>query len=114
MAKDEQWFILYTNTDVDAAVPSLSHDQLALSVQLTNERGEQMARYTRNNVGKTIIVSLDGKVLHKAVIRGEFGRRFMMTLGEPFSAQEAKLMAILLVNGALPGDARIVSSDIKE
>lgn len=90
----------------------VSYDNLGrpqIQFEMTNEGAVKFAEITRNNVGKRLAITLDGKVQTAPTINGEIAGGNGVITGN-YTVDEAKSTATLLNAGALPVKAEIVET----
>ncbi|GET32341.1 protein translocase subunit SecDF [Prolixibacter bellariivorans] len=82
-----------------------------VSMTMNSEGAKTWARLTRENVGKSIAIVLDGLVQSFPTVQGEItGGRSSITGN--FSVNEAKDLANMLKSGKMPAPAHIVQEEI--
>lgn len=82
-----------------------------VSMSMNGEGAREWAKITRNNVGKSVAIVLDGYVYSFPTVQGEIpGGRSSIT-GQ-FSVNEAKDLANVLKSGKMPAPARVLSEEI--
>ena len=91
-----------------------SYDQYGapcVTMSMNTDGSRRWAQLTKNNVGKSIAVVLDGYVYSAPNVMGEItGGRSEIT--GSFTIEETKDLANVLRSGKMPAPARIVSEDI--
>lgn len=88
--------------DLQGVVPGIApvNGMPALNFELNARGSAAFARVTRENIGKTFAIVLDGQVLSAPMIRSEIaGGRGQITGG--FSKEEVKRLSFLLSSGAI-------------
>ena len=82
-----------------------------VSMEMNAEGAKAWARITKENVGKSIAIVLDGFVYSYPTVQGEIqGGRSQITGN--FTPEEAKDLANTLKSGKMPAPARIIQEDI--
>ncbi len=82
-----------------------------VALTFTDEGGELFAKITRENVGKTLAIFLDGQSISEPVIQQEITGGQGVITGN-FTPTEAKALASSLSYGALPLPIKLVSSEL--
>ena len=82
-----------------------------VDMSMNSEGAKVWARITRENIGRSVIVLLDGYVRSSATVQGEItGGNTEITGG--FTIEEADDLANILKSGKLPAPAKIISDTI--
>ncbi|HEX6543908.1 MAG TPA: protein translocase subunit SecD [Ktedonobacterales bacterium] len=106
-----QYPVRFTGAQLDSSQISASLDQSGQPVVAFAFKGKaktDFAKYTANNVGNFLTITLDNKVINSAVIRSEIDGPGQIS-GLP-STTDAQNLAALLKYGALPLPLKVVSS----
>ncbi len=82
-----------------------------VSMSMNAEGAKTWARMTRENVGKSIAIALDGYIYSFPTVNGEIQGGNSQITGN-FSVEEAKDLANTLKSGKMPAPARIIQEDI--
>lgn len=91
---------------------AVSYDNLGrpqISFEMSQDGAVKFADITRNNIGKKLAITLDGKVQTAPMINTEISGGTGVITGD-YTAEEAKKTATLLNAGALPIKAEIVET----
>jgi len=96
---DAKHFLIMSDLDVENANVFKDDDSGTLNIQLTEQAGAKMAEYTKRNVGRVLVATLDRKEISRATVQGVFGRQFQ-TSG--LDLELARNMAVILRHGRLP------------
>lgn len=79
---------LVTTADITEASGSLTEGQSVLNIRVTPERARQVQRYTEQNVGRTLVFLVDGRVVRTPRIRDPItGDGFFIGPLEPGEAE---------------------------
>ncbi len=81
-------------------------NQWQIQFNLTGAGSNQFYEYTRNNIGKPLVIVLDGRVLSAPVINAAISDNGVIT-GQ-FSREEAEGLAVQMRYGALPVPLKVV------
>ena len=94
---------LLSNVDVVDAVPvsNTQNDDGNISIKLTPEATNRFAQATTANLGKIVVVVLDGQVLSSASLKTAITTGDINIPGD-FTAQGAQDLAVMLKSGPLP------------
>jgi preprotein translocase subunit SecD len=84
--------------------------QPSVSLEFNDEGGKIFAQLTKDNIGKTIAIYLDGAPISVPVVREEIKDGKAQITGN-FTPQEAKLLAGRLNSGALPVAIELISTE---
>lgn len=107
--KDENGNVLLTGSDVKSASAVLTNDGKAIIQLKFNEEGTQkFAEATRNNLNKTIEISMDEQVLTKPIVNTEITEGEAVIEGS-MTFDEANRIAGIIQSGALPVTLKTVS-----
>lgn len=82
-----------------------------VSMSMNSEGAKTWARLTKDNIGKSIAIALDGYIYSFPTVQNEITGGSSSITGN-FSVEEAKDLANTLKSGKMPAPARIVQSDI--
>ena len=82
-----------------------------VSMTMNAEGSKTWARLTKDNIGKSIAITLDGYIYSFPTVNGEIAGGSSQITGN-FSIEEAKDLANTLKSGKMPAPARIVQEDI--
>ncbi len=82
-----------------------------VSMSMNAEGSKTWARMTKDNIGKSIAIALDGYVYSAPTVNGEIDGGNSQITGH-FTVEEAKDLANTLKSGKMPAPARIVQEDI--
>jgi SecD/SecF fusion protein len=83
-----------------------------LSIELHKEYIEEWARMTRNNIGRSLAIVMDGKVLMYPRVNDEIvGGR--LTITGDFDNNELALMKSVILGGVLECKAQIINQEMK-
>lgn len=82
-----------------------------VSMTMNAEGAKTWARMTKDNIGKSIAISLDGYIYSFPTVNGEITGGSSQITGN-FTVEEAKDLANTLKSGKMPAPARIVQEDI--
>ena len=82
-----------------------------VNMTMNAEGAKRWARLTKDNIGKSIAIVLDGYVYSYPRVQGEITGGSSEITGQ-FSANDAKDLANVLKSGKMPAPARIVQEDI--
>ncbi|MCX6321963.1 MAG: protein translocase subunit SecDF [Bacteroidia bacterium] len=89
----------------------ITGSEIKVDMSMNSEGAKIWARITRENIGRSVIVLLDGSVRSSATVQGEIsGGNTEITGG--FTIEEADDLANILKSGKLPAPARIISDTI--
>lgn len=91
--------IWYTDKDIEYAESKNSNGEKFIAIKLTEKTGERLKRLSSQNIGNKVDVTLDGKIILQAVIRGTLGRYSEFNAPNP---DKAVYLAAILKNGHLP------------
>ncbi len=82
-----------------------------VSMSMNAEGAKTWARMTKDNVGKSIAIALDGYIYSYPTVNGEISGGNSQITGR-FTTEEAKDLANVLKSGKMPAPARIVQEDV--
>lgn len=82
-----------------------------VSMSMNNEGAKIWARMTKENIGKSIAIALDGYIYSFPTVNSEIAGGQSSITGN-FTVEEAKDLANTLKSGKMPAPARIVQEDI--
>lgn len=82
-----------------------------VSMSMNNEGAKIWARMTKENVGKSIAIALDGYIYSFPTVNGEISGGQSSITGN-FTVEEAKDLANTLKSGKMPAPARIIQEDV--
>ena len=82
-----------------------------VSMSMDQEGSKTWARMTKENIGKSIAISLDGYIYSFPTVNGEITGGNSQITGN-FTVEEAKDLANTLKSGKMPAPARIVQEDV--
>lgn len=82
-----------------------------VSMSMNSEGAKIWARMTKENVGKSIAIALDGYIYSFPTVNGEITGGHSQITGN-FTVEEAKDLANTLKSGKMPAPARIIQEDI--
>ncbi len=82
-----------------------------VSMTMNAEGAKTWARLTKDNIGKSIAITLDGYIYSFPTVNGEIAGGNSQITGN-FTVEEAKDLANTLKSGKMPAPARIVQEDI--
>lgn len=82
-----------------------------VSMSMNSEGAKTWARLTKDNIGKSIAIALDGYIYSFPTVQNEITGGSSSITGN-FTVEEAKDLANTLKSGKMPAPARIVQSDI--
>lgn len=82
-----------------------------VSMSMNSEGAKIWARMTKENVGKSIAIALDGYIYSFPTVNGEIPGGQSSITGN-FTVEEAKDLANTLKSGKMPAPARIIQEDI--
>lgn len=85
--------------------------EIKVDMSMNAEGAKIWARMTRENIGRSVIVLLDGYVRSSATVQGEITGGNTEITGN-FTIEEADDLANILKSGKLPAPARIISDTI--
>lgn len=80
----------------------------AVAIQFNKEGGERFGEITKNNIGKSLSILLDGYEISRATIQTEIPNGSGVISGR-FNLEEAKELALKLNAGALPVPVKVIS-----
>lgn len=107
--KDESGNVLLSGNDVKNATAVLTNSGKAVIQLKFNEEGtKKFAEATRNNINKTIEISMDDEVLTKPVVNVEITQGEAVIEGS-MSFDEANKIASIIQSGALPVTLKTIS-----
>lgn len=107
--KDEQGNVLLTGNDVKNATAVLTNEGRAIiQLKFTPEGTQKFAEATKNNLNKTIEISMDDQVLTKPVVNAEITEGEAVIEGSK-SFEEANKVASIIQSGALPVTLKTIS-----
>ena len=89
----------------------ITGSEIKVDMSMNAEGAKIWARMTRENVGRSVIVLLDGYVRSSATVQGEISGGNTEITGN-FTIEEADDLANILKSGKLPAPARILSDTI--
>lgn len=108
--KDEDGNAALTGTDLkDAREETDQQGQNLVSLEFTEEGAQKFADLTAQNVGRTIAISLDGKILTAPNVKEPITGGKAVITGER-SLEEAHNLALLIRSGALPVKVQVVET----
>ncbi|GAB1416872.1 protein translocase subunit SecDF [Paludibacter sp.] len=82
-----------------------------VSMSMNSEGAKIWARMTKENIGKSIAIALDGYIYSFPTVNGEIAGGQSQITGN-FTVEEAKDLANTLKSGKMPAPARIVQEDV--
>lgn len=82
-----------------------------VSMTMNAEGSKTWARMTKENIGKSIAIALDGYIYSYPTVNGEITGGQSQITGN-FTPEEAKDLANVLKSGKMPAPARIVQEDV--
>ena len=82
-----------------------------VSMSMNAEGAKTWARLTKDNIGKSIAIALDGYIYSFPTVQGEITGGNSSITGN-FTVEEAKDLANTLKSGKMPAPARIVQEDV--
>jgi SecD/SecF fusion protein len=85
--------------------------EVKVDMSMNGEGSKIWARITRENIGRSVIVLLDGYVRSSATVQGEITGGNTEITGN-FTIEEADDLANILKSGKLPAPARIISDTV--
>jgi len=106
---DARNVLLFSDLDVEDASSFATDAGGAISIKLTERAGAKMAEFTKRNIGRLLITTLDRKEISRAQISGEFARMFQTT---GLDQNLARNMAVILRHGRLP--VAVTKVDIRQ
>lgn len=107
--KDENGNMLLTGNDVkDATAVLTSEGKAIIKLKFTSEGTQKFAEATKNNLNKTIEISMDDQVLTKPVVNAEITEGEAVIEGSR-SFEEANKVASIIQSGALPVTLKTIS-----
>ena len=107
--KDENGNVLLTGNDVKDATAVLNNEGKAIiQLKFTPEGTQKFAEATKNNLNKTIEISMDDQVLTKPVVNTEITEGEAVIEGSR-SFEEANKVASIIQSGALPVTLKTIS-----
>ncbi|MDO9341573.1 MAG: protein translocase subunit SecDF [Bacteroidales bacterium] len=89
----------------------ITGSEIKVDMSMNAEGAKVWARMTRENVGRSVIVLLDGYVRSSATVQGEISGGNTEITGS-FTIEEANDLANILKSGKLPAPAKIISDTI--
>ncbi|MDP3003733.1 MAG: protein translocase subunit SecDF [Bacteroidales bacterium] len=89
----------------------ITGSEIKVDMSMNSEGAKIWARMTRENVGRSVIVLLDGYVRSSATVQGEISGGNTEITGN-FTIEEADDLANILKSGKLPAPAKIISDTI--
>jgi SecD/SecF fusion protein len=89
----------------------ITGSEVKVDMSMNGEGAKVWARITRENVGRSVIVLLDGYVRSSATVQGEITGGNTEITGN-FTIEEADDLANILKSGKLPAPARIISDTV--
>ena len=89
----------------------ITGSEVKVDMSMNSEGAKTWARITRENVGRSVIVLLDGFVRSSATVQGEITGGNTEITGN-FTIEEADDLANILKSGKLPAPAHIISDTI--
>ncbi|PMQ02345.1 MAG: protein translocase subunit SecD [Dictyoglomus sp. NZ13-RE01] len=108
--KDEHEKTILTGSALkDARVEFDQLGQPQVRVEMTPEGAKIFADFTSKNIGKPVIIVLDGKVISSPIIKDAITQGVGVITGK-FTLDEAQKLAILLRAGALPVPVKVVEN----
>ena len=100
--KDDKGNVVLTGKDLKDARAQVSQGNAAVvGLEFTDEGAKKFADLTARNIGRTIAIELDGKVLTAPVVQEAITGGRAQISGQR-SVEEAEQLAILLRSGSLP------------
>ena len=100
--KDDKGNVVLTGKDLKDARAQVGQGNAAVvSLEFTSEGAQKFADLTARNIGRTIAIELDGKVLTAPVVQEAITGGRAQISGQR-SVEEAEQLAILLRSGSLP------------
>jgi SecD/SecF fusion protein len=84
---------------------------IKVDMSMNPEGAKTWARITRENIGRTVIVLLDGYVRSAATVQGEINGGNTEITGN-FSLEEAQDLSNILMSGKMPAPAHIISDNV--
>lgn len=123
-SRDEMYQLIAIKTNRDNRAP-LSGDAVTdaradfsetsafanVSMSMNNEGAKTWARLTKENIGKSIAIALDGYIYSFPTVNTEISGGHSQITGN-FTVEEAKDLANVLKSGKMPAPARIVHEDV--
>lgn len=107
--KDENGNVLLTGNDVKDATAVLTNEGKAIiQLKFTPEGTQKFAEATKNNLNKTIEISMDDQVLTKPVVNTEITEGEAVIEGSR-NFEEANKVASIIQSGALPVTLKTIS-----
>lgn len=102
-----------TGRDIRTARPSRSqHNEPMIQFSLTPQAGEAFGRATGENIGSSLAIVLDGKVVSAPVIQSRITDEGIIQ--GAFTEEEVRELAVLLSSGPLPARVRVVGRQVSE
>ncbi len=89
----------------------ITGSEVKVDMTMNSEGAKTWARMTRDNIGRSIIVMLDGYVRSSATVQNEITGGNTEITGN-FTLEEADDLANILKSGKLPAPARIISDTV--
>lgn len=107
--KDPSGNVVLEGKDVaDASVVFDEYDKPAVALTFNDEGAKKFADVTSKNIGKQISISMDNKVLSSPTVNSVIDQG-KATITGSFTLDEAKNLAAMIKNGALPVEIKPVS-----
>lgn len=112
---DEEGNEILTGKNIEKATPVINTNNLgaqepAVSITMDSEGTKIFSEFTKNNIGKGIVIKLDEQVISQARISSHIPNGEGMISGS-FTTEEAKQLAERIEAGSLPFALTAVSSD---
>ena len=93
----------FTNQDVDPSALAVFRDPrgiLAISCMMKGDAVNRFQLYTSNNIGHSLTITLDGKVLESGIIEPSIAGPFEIPVD--LTQQQASALVSVIENGPLP------------
>ncbi len=105
--------IFLTGADVKNATSAVTQGELAgishiVELELTSEGAKKFAEATKNNIGKPIMIYLDGEMLSAPMVRDEITNGKAVISGN-FNLDTAQDLATRIKSGSLPFSLEVIS-----
>lgn len=95
----------FTNQDIDPSVLAVFRDSYtglpAINFMMKGDALKRFQRYTANNIGHSLTITLDGKVIESAIIQSSIAGPFEVFSAD-FTQQQASAIVSVLKYGPLP------------
>ena len=103
-------YIWFTSRDINHSSVKKEEDRNYLIFGVQDSAVPKIRRLSRKNIGKEMLMELDGELISRAVIKDELGKWFLVDLEKEYD--ELSLISTLLETGPLPEELVIVRNEL--